>query len=56
MYLPPDSEVRNDQRFVVGVIDYPVTRSANIVVCSSPWDTLPQCAISWREMVNVTMV
>lgn len=55
IHLPPDSVVRDDQRFIVGDVEYPVTRGADIVVGSSSRDALPQCAISRRKMVNVTV-
>jgi hypothetical protein len=56
VYLPPYSVVRDNCCLVVGVIEYPVTRSADIVIGSGPRDALPQCAVPRREMVNVTVV
>jgi len=32
MYLPPDSVMRDDQRLVIGDVDYLVTRGADVVV------------------------
>jgi len=55
MYLPADSVMRDDQRLVIGDVDYLVTRGADVVVRPSPRDALPQRAVSWREMVNVTV-
>lgn len=55
MYLPPDSVMRDDQRLVIGDVDYLVTRGADVVIWPSPRDAFSQCAVSWREMVNVTV-
>lgn len=55
IHLPSDSVVRDDQRFVVGDVEYPVTRGADIVVGSGSRDALPQRAVSRRKMVNVTV-
>jgi len=46
MYLPPNSVVRDDQRLVIGNVDYFETRGADVVVRSCPRDALPQCAVS----------
>lgn len=56
VYLPPYSVVRDNCCLVVCVIEYPVTRGADIVIWSGPRDALPQRAVSRREMVNVTVV
>jgi len=48
--------MRDDQRLVIGDVDYLVTGGADVVVRPSPRDALPQRAVSWREMVNVTVV
>jgi len=56
MYLPADSVMCDDQRFVIGDVDYLVTSCADVVVRPGPRDALPQRAVSWREMVNVTVV
>lgn len=55
MYVPPDCVVRDDQRLVVGDVEYPVTCGADVVVGTSSWDALPQRTVSRREMVNVTV-
>lgn len=45
--------MRHDQRLVVGHVEYPVTRGADVVVGPGTRDALPQRAVSRREMVNV---
>lgn len=45
--LPSDSVVCDDQRFVVGVVEYPVTRGADVVFRSGRRVAFPQRAVSW---------
>jgi len=47
--------MRDDQRLVVGDVEYPVTRGADVVVGPGARHALPQRAVPRREMIDVAV-